>query len=564
MKVWHKILVAPGVAIIFLMVLGAMSYGALTHQHSTLVDLFGTRFGNYQLAANASQEISEVHSGVYRLFTWLGNLKEDKIKQITNEQTAKIDGVLKSITEFGARAELDAGERKVAEAVAKRLAKYRKDVEMAIDLSSVDINTGMAAMQTADSGFQEMIKEFKELVQIETRLARDSYDGASAIFSKVVMALLAILVIALVVSVGISIFMSRVIVRPLKNAIATAGRIAGGDLTSEITVVGRDETADLLRALKDMNESLRKIVGEVRGGTDAITTASKEIASGNANLSQRTEEQASSLEEAASSMEELTSTVRQNADNARQANQLAAGASEVAVKGGAVVGQVVTTMSSINDSSKKIADIIGVIDGIAFQTNILALNAAVEAARAGEQGRGFAVVATEVRTLAQRSAAAAKEIKELISDSVGKVGDGTRLVDEAGKTMGEIVAAVKRVTDVMAEIAAASQEQSSGIEQVNTAITQMDEVTQQNAALVEEAAAAAESMQEQAQNLTQAVAVFKLAHSAERAAVKTEKPAASVTRLPVKERAPAPAAAEKPAVRKVANTKPGDDEWQEF
>ena len=435
MKVWHKILVAPGVAIIFLMVLGAMSYGALTQQHSTLVDLFGTRFGNYQLAANASQEIGEVHSGVYRLFTWLGNLKEDKIKQITNEQTAKIDGVLKSITEFGARADLDAGERKVAEAVAKKLAKYRKDVEMAIDLSSVDINTGMAAMQTADSGFQEMIKEFKELVQIETRLARDSYDGASAVFSKVVMALLAILVIALVVSVSISLVMSRVIVRPLKNAIATAGRIAGGDLTSEITVVGRDETADLLRALKDMNESLRKIVGEVRGGTDAITTASKEIASGNVSLSQRTEEQASSLEEAASSMEELTSTVRQNADNARQANQLAAGASEVAVKGGAVVSRVVTTMSSINDSSKKIADIIGVIDGIAFQTNILALNAAVEAARAGEQGRGFAVVATEVRTLAQRSAAAAKEIKELISDSVGKVEDGTKLVDEAGKTM---------------------------------------------------------------------------------------------------------------------------------
>ncbi len=576
MKVWHKILVAPGVAIVFLMVLGAMSYSALTRQHSALVDLFGTRFGNYQLAANASQEISEVHSSVYRLFTWISNLKEDQIKRITKEQSTKIDTVIKSITEFGARPELDAGERKVAEAVARKLAKYRKDVDMAIDLSTVDINTGMAAMQTADSGFQEMIKEFKELVQIETRLARDSYDSANAVFSKVVVALLAILVLALVVSVVAALFMSRMIVRPLKNAIVTAGRIASGDLTSEITVVGRDETGELLQALEDMNDGLKKIVSEVRGGTDAITTASKEIASGNADLSSRTEEQASSLEEAASSMEELTSTVRQNADNARQANQLAAGASEVAVKGGQVVGQVVQTMSSINDSSKKIADIIGVIDGIAFQTNILALNAAVEAARAGEQGRGFAVVATEVRTLAQRSAAAAKEIKELISDSVHKVEDGTRLVDEAGKTMEEIVSSVKRVTDVMAEIAAASQEQSSGIEQVNQAVTQMDQVTQQNAALVEEAAAAAESMEEQARNLTRAVAVFKLVQHEQyeghaTAAAKAGKPVASVTHLPAKQAAVEvkdhAAAEKKPAAsqaRKVANARASDEEWQEF
>jgi len=283
-----------------------------------------------------------------------------------------------------------------------------------------------------------------------------------------------------------------------------------------------------------MNDNLVDLVGKVRMGTDQITTASSEIASGNLDLSQRTEEQVSSLEETASSMEELTSTVRQNADNARQANQLAAGASEVAVKGGAVVGQVVQTMSSINASSKKIVDIISVIDGIAFQTNILALNAAVEAARAGEQGRGFAVVATEVRTLAQRSAAAAKEIKELISDSVSKVEDGTRLVDEAGATMDEIVSAVKCVTDIMSEISAASQEQSSGIEQVNQAVSQMDEVTQQNAALVEEAAAA-ESMQDQAQALTQAVTIFKLssngAHAAATPVRRSNRPS-TVAKLP--------------------------------
>jgi methyl-accepting chemotaxis protein len=278
-----------------------------------------------------------------------------------------------------------------------------------------------------------------------------------------------------------------------------------------VDVAGNDEIAQLMQALEHMNAGLKRIVGEVRASSEAIGSGIGQIAGGNADLSQRTEEQASNLEETAASMEELTSTVKHNAENARQANQLAAGASEVALRGGEVVGQVVGTMSSINESSKKIVDIIGVIDGIAFQTNILALNAAVEAARAGEQGRGFAVVASEVRNLAQRSAAAAKEIKQLIGDSVDKVGAGTKLVDEAGKTMQEIVGSVKRVTDIMSEITAASQEQSAGIEQVNQAIAQMDEVTQQNAALVEEAAAAAESMQEQAQNLETAVAVFRLA-----------------------------------------------------
>ncbi|WP_431273560.1 methyl-accepting chemotaxis protein [Variovorax ureilyticus] len=304
------------------------------------------------------------------------------------------------------------------------------------------------------------------------------------------------------------------IVRPLGQAVSVAETVAAGDLGSRIEVQSRDETGQLLQALKKMNESLARVVGEVRTGTDTIATASSQIATGNQDLSSRTEEQASSLEETAASMEELTSTVKQNADNARQANQLAVSASEVAVRGGGVVSQVVDTMGSINASSRKIVDIIGVIDGIAFQTNILALNAAVEAARAGEQGRGFAVVASEVRNLAQRSAAAAKEIKTLIGDSVDKVEEGSKQVAEAGRTMDEIVESVKRVTDIMGEITAASQEQTSGIEQVNQAITQMDQVTQQNAALVEEAAAAAGSLQDQAGNLSQVVSVFKLAHEA--------------------------------------------------
>jgi methyl-accepting chemotaxis protein len=286
-------------------------------------------------------------------------------------------------------------------------------------------------------------------------------------------------------------------------------RIAEGDLGVAIELKTGDESS-LLHAIKGMRDSLAKVVGEVRHGADTIATASSQIAAGNQDLSSRTEEQASSLEQTAASMEELTSTVKQNADNARQANQLAVSASEVAVKGGSVVSQVVDTMASINESSRKIVDIIGVIDGIAFQTNILALNAAVEAARAGEQGRGFAVVASEVRNLAQRSAAAAKEIKGLIGDSVEKVAAGSALVGEAGHTMEEIVASVKRVTDIMGEITSASQEQTSGIEQINQAITQMDQVTQQNAALVEEASAAAQSLQEQTDGLSQVVGMFRL------------------------------------------------------
>jgi len=304
---------------------------------------------------------------------------------------------------------------------------------------------------------------------------------------------------------------SRSITVPLNSALGIANTVAEGDLTTHFDEqTARDEIGDLMKALRGMNDALRRVVSQVQTGTTAIATASSEIAEGNLDLSSRTEQQASSLEETASSMEELTSTVRQNADNANQANQLAQAASDVAARGGEIVGQVVETMGSIDASSRKIVDIIGTIDGIAFQTNILALNAAVEAARAGEQGRGFAVVASEVRNLAQRSAAAAKEIKELIDNSVVQVNAGTSLVQQAGTTMGEVVTSVRRVTDIMGEITSASREQSVGIDEVNQAIGQMDQVTQQNAALVEEAAAAAASMQEQAAQLAQVAASFKL------------------------------------------------------
>ncbi|MGZ8290828.1 MAG: methyl-accepting chemotaxis protein [Telluria sp.] len=349
-----------------------------------------------------------------------------------------------------------------------------------------------------------------------------------------------------------------------------ASSIAAGDLSVRIDTAQAHE-GSLLMEVREMRNSLKGIVGQVRGGTETIGTASREIAAGNIDLSSRTEMQASALEKTASAMEELTSTVKQNADNAREANLLAATASDVARKGGDVVAQVVDTMGSINTSAKKIVDIIGVIDGIAFQTNILALNAAVEAARAGEQGRGFAVVASEVRNLAQRSAAAAKEIKTLIGDSVEKVERGSKLVGQAGVTMDEVVASVKRVTDIMSEIANASQEQSAGIEQVNLSIIEMDSMTQQNAALVEEAAAAAQSLQDQASELARVVSIFKLVEG-ELVQVESHQ-AAPVSTAPavvpkkakpaLKRPAAATAAAAAPAPRKI--TAPaGNDEWEEF
>ena len=371
--------------------------------------------------------------------------------------------------------------------------------------------------------------------------------------------------VAVLLGAFVAWIITRSITHPINAAVAVAETVASGDLSSHIVVNSSDETGRLLGALKAMNTSLLGVVAQVRHGTEAISTASSEIAAGNLDLSSRTEEQASSLEETASAMEELTSTVKQNADNARQANQLAKSASEVAVRGGSIVSQVVDTMGTINESSKKIVDIIGVIDGIAFQTNILALNAAVEAARAGEQGRGFAVVATEVRNLAHRSASAAKEIKELIAASVANVDTGSRLVNEAGQTMGDIVDSIVRVTDIMGEITSATHEQTIGIEQINMAIAQMDEVTQQNAALVEEAAAASQSMQEQAGELAHVVGFFKTGNHVASAARPTPvraTPAAPAIARPAAKPAPVrKAVAAAPARRGNAGA---ESEWEEF
>ncbi|WP_199538609.1 MULTISPECIES: methyl-accepting chemotaxis protein [unclassified Duganella] len=415
-----------------------------------------------------------------------------------------------------------------------------------------------------------------QLGALEDKLNAQVQTDAAAGFSAARSFMIILGVLAVAISVAAAYIITRGLLKQLGGepdyTASIAGSIANGDLSIAIDTNGNDKDS-LLSEMKEMRNSLVDIVGQVRSGTETIGTASREIAAGNIDLSSRTEMQASSLEKTASAMEELTSTVKQNADNAREANQLASAASDVAIKGGKVVSEVVNTMSSIDASAKKIVDIIGVIDGIAFQTNILALNAAVEAARAGEQGRGFAVVASEVRNLAQRSAGAAKEIKMLIDDSVEKVGAGTKLVGQAGVTMDEVVASVRRVTDIMSEIANASQEQSAGIEQVNHSIIEMDSMTQQNAALVEEAAAAAQSLQDQAAELSRVVSIFKLVEGEERVSAPVYQPAAAkavikpiVARAPVKKlaSAPAPAAAAKPKKVASAASAAGSDEWEEF
>ncbi|WP_338500714.1 methyl-accepting chemotaxis protein [Delftia tsuruhatensis] len=437
--------------------------------------------------------------------------------------------------------------------------------------------------------YQPATQRYIDMVQrlLDTQRAAIDSSAADVLvrFSASRAAIITVVSLAFVLGALAAWWITRGITRPLAEALRVARTVANNDLTSRITVDSRDETGQLLQALRQMNDNLAQVVGQVRSGADSIATASGEIDAGNQDLSSRTEQQASSLEQTAAAMEELTSTVKQNAENARQANQLAASASQTAVQGGKVVAGVVDTMGGISESSRKIADIIGVIDSIAFQTNILALNAAVEAARAGEQGRGFAVVAGEVRALAQRSASAAKDIKDLIADSVSKVEAGTRQVAEAGRTMDGIVQSVQQVSDLVAEITAASQEQSSGINQVHQAISQMDTVTQQNAALVEEAAAATGSLKSQVHQLAAAVSVFRIegVASARPAVAPAPAPAGRAQPAAAQMRAPArplaapaaaaspgapaakPAAAKLPASRQsVPATGKDDGDWTSF
>ena len=462
----------------------------------------------------ASQDADMMHDAIRAdaQMAYLGALDQqpqriDEARSELADHAQKFDAALEKLGNMPLGAD-----SRAALAVALPLERKYLDVaQRVVEAASVDAKKARALLPELQSVFSELEDRMATLSDAIESGGDGVVSDARASVWHTQQLVVASLVVGASLIVAAALALARNMTRPMQHAVEVADRLANGDLTATIQPHGNDETAHLLRSLEGMQSNFLRIVHDVKSNAENVATASQEIADGNLDFSNRTEQQASALQQTAATMEQLGSTVRTNAENARQANQLAAGASAVATKGGDVMGQVVATISGISDSSQKIADIIGVIDGIAFQTNILALNAAVEAARAGEQGRGFAVVAGEVRALAQRSAEAAREVRTLVHESVERVEQGTVLVDQAGKTMGEIVAAIHRVTDIVAEISAATSEQSSGIDQVSGAVSHMDQTTQQNSALIEESAAATEGLSRQARHLVESVAAFKTA-----------------------------------------------------
>ena len=508
LNIGKRLALGYGVICAMLVLMIVMSNAMLGRINAGTDEIVHGRMPRIELTNRMQAEVNDIAIALRNML--LSSDAADHARQVDAIMTSRkaIDDILVQMND--ALANVKAVE--LLEQMSKEAALYKTGQDAMIKHIAAGDTEAAHALLSDD--LRPLLRRLKqatgEQIALQNEIANQAALEAEATYRSTSMLMWGLGGAALALAALVAWWITRSITQPLGRALEVANTVAAGDLTSRIEVTTRDETGQLLQALNTMNESLARTVGTVRVGTDTIAVAAGQVAVGSQDLSSRTEQQASALEEAASSMEELTSTVRQNADNARQANVLADAASNVAARGGAVIAQVVGTMDAINASSSKINDIIGVIDGIAFQTNILALNAAVEAARAGEQGRGFAVVASEVRNLAQRSAAAAKEIKGLIGDSSGKVADGSRLVAEAGATMVEIVDSVRRVTDIMGEISSASLEQTEGIEQINVAVAQMDEGTQQNAALVEEAAAAAAALREQSTRLAQAVAVFRI------------------------------------------------------
>jgi methyl-accepting chemotaxis protein len=511
LKIARKLILSFAAVIVLTVILGLFAIRQLKEVNQASTDIATNWLPSIKAAQTIQASLPRMRISELQMVTSVQPAdREDALKAIKS----RLDILAKQRANYEKQIS-EPEEKRFYEQFSKNFSAYLETDKKLAELSGQGQHEQARALFKGESNklFRSMVENLDEIVKVNDQGSARSDKAADEMYTAAKMWIFGLLAAIVAIAFALAVAVARVVSRPLNEAVEVARRVAQGDLTVDIHAAGRDETGMLMQSLRAMTDSLQNIVGEVRRGTDTIGTASAEIASGNLDLSSRTEQQAGSLEETASAMEELTSTVKQNADNARQANQLAVSASDIASQGGDVVGQVVQTMEGITESSRRIADIISVIDGIAFQTNILALNAAVEAARAGEQGRGFAVVASEVRSLAQRSAAAAKEIKELIADSVEKVGAGSQLVERAGSTMNEVVASVKRVTDIVGEISSASHEQSTGIEEINRAITQMDEVTQQNAALVEQAAAAAQSLQDQAARLSEVVSVFKLSHA---------------------------------------------------
>jgi methyl-accepting chemotaxis protein len=515
MKLGMKLLAAPLLTAVVVMLSGQINAVLMGREADKGQASSAASLEDFKTVVNVQQQLGQLHTSVYKTVALIGSLDDAKVKAFRGDVVRQLDGINRVAGtlagDANANANANDADRASVVEINRLLDKYGKQADSAIDLSSVDPNTGIAAMLGADVTFADLSKTMAEIVA-RSDAASQAEIVASQQRSRTTNWILAALgLLAAGIAVWLSALMQRKIVGELARAGELANEVAHGNLNVDASTDRQDEVGDLMRALGAMTAQLTQSISTVLDSSESIRLASAEIATGNQDLANRTEQTASNLQRAASSTEQLTGTVRQSADSARQANQLAVSAAEVAVRGGAVVGQVVSTMEEINTSARKISDIIGVIDGIAFQTNILALNAAVEAARAGEQGRGFAVVATEVRSLAGRSAQAAKEIKTLIGVSVEKVDSGSRLVADAGKTMTEIVSAVQRVSDIIGEISSASSEQSSDISQVNAAVMELDQMTQQNAALVEQSAAAAESLREQAQRLAQVVSAFRLA-----------------------------------------------------
>ena len=547
MKLGMKLMVAPVITgAMLVLTLGASLWVLDSYKRKSEM-AHGVVLSAFDKVAGVQAQLGDTHTQLYRTVTIAASMSDKDVKAFREKQSARLEALA---TETGktAAASTDEGIKTELNNFVALVGKYRKSADAAVDMATVDANTGVAALQTADGDYKAtntILASVMERVKKRAQGLSQQLESAANMAS-LVLALVGLL--AVVAAVVFSWLTQRRIVANVNVAAHAAAEVAQGRLDVEAHSTDSDEVGEMVRALDSMVKQLRQSILTVRTAADSIGTASAEIATGNQDLSARTEQTASNLQQAASSMEQLTGTVKQSADSARQANQLASSAAEVAARGGSVVSQVVSTMDEINASSKKIADIIGVIDGIAFQTNILALNAAVEAARAGEQGRGFAVVAGEVRNLAQRSAEAAKEIKGLIGTSVDKVESGSKLVADAGQTMNEIVASVQRVTDIIGEITAAASEQSDGIGQVNVAVTQLDQMTQQNAALVEESAAAAESLKDQAVRLAQVVGTFRIDGASTAQPAPVSAPLAKAPTRPASSRAPAAQAfASKPA-----------------